>query len=90
MTAGRVDCNHESVLQMQHVHDTVFYTCFCLFVCLFIFTSMSARSCSISEHGPPPLVGPLAVNKALKRGVKLFENELAGPEDFAVDENGET
>ena len=43
---------------------------------------------SYSNKSPPVLAGPLAVNDLLKRGQRLFEHELMGPEALIMDEEG--
>ncbi|ESO83595.1 hypothetical protein LOTGIDRAFT_197037 [Lottia gigantea] len=40
------------------------------------------------KHPLPQLKGPLAVNQALERVDKLFENQVIGPESFTADQNG--
>ncbi|XP_069485870.1 adipocyte plasma membrane-associated protein-like [Ambystoma mexicanum] len=42
----------------------------------------------IFEKPPPALVGPLLVNQKLKRGQRVFEGVLKGPESFTADETG--
>ena len=38
----------------------------------------------------PEFSGPTKINNHLENGRKLFENEIIGPEGFAVDSNGTT
>lgn len=38
----------------------------------------------------PEFSGPSKVNDHLENGQKLFENEIIGPEGFAIDSNGTT
>ncbi|KAM4748393.1 adipocyte plasma membrane-associated protein-like [Rhinophrynus dorsalis] len=40
------------------------------------------------EKAPPPLVGPLAVNRKLHQGRRLFYGQLKGPESFTSDNEG--
>ncbi len=42
-----------------------------------------------SEKPFPEFKGPLAVNEELKKAQKLFENEVVGPEAFAMDTKGQ-
>ncbi|KAG8439636.1 hypothetical protein GDO86_005713 [Hymenochirus boettgeri] len=39
-------------------------------------------------ENPPPLVGPLAVNRNLQQGIRLFYGHLKGPESFTSDNEG--
>ena len=41
-----------------------------------------------SDQELPEFVGALAVNSHLKKARRLFENEILGPESFAVDKQG--
>lgn len=43
---------------------------------------------SYSNDSDPELTGPLAVNDHLKRGVRLFENDIIGPEALVMDKEG--
>lgn len=36
----------------------------------------------------PEFSGPTKINDHLENGLKLFENEILGPEGFAIDSNG--
>uniref|UniRef100_A0A8C5WI28 Strictosidine synthase conserved region domain-containing protein n=1 Tax=Leptobrachium leishanense TaxID=445787 RepID=A0A8C5WI28_9ANUR len=42
----------------------------------------------IFDKPPPPLIGPLAVNRKLHQGKRIFEGLLKGPESFASDKDG--
>ena len=44
--------------------------------------------CSYSSKGMPAFTGPLAINDHLQKASRVFENEIAGPEAFAVDKEG--
>ncbi|XP_040200009.1 adipocyte plasma membrane-associated protein-like [Rana temporaria] len=39
-------------------------------------------------HKPPPLVGPLAINRRIHQGKRLFYGQLKGPESFTSDHEG--
>ena len=41
-----------------------------------------------SNDSAPELTGPLAVNNLLKRGERLFEDEIMGPEALVTDKDG--
>lgn len=45
--------------------------------------------CSYSNDSDPELTGPLAVNDLLKRGEKLFEKEIVGPEALVLNKDGQ-
>ena len=36
----------------------------------------------------PEFVGPMEINHHLKQGKRLLENEIVGPEGFAIDSDG--
>ena len=43
---------------------------------------------SYHDEPYPEFSGPTKINDHLENGLKLFENEILGPEGFAVDLNG--
>ena len=44
--------------------------------------------CRYHEESCPDFVGPMEINNDLKWGKKILENEIIGPEGFAVDSDG--
>ena len=46
--------------------------------------------CRHSNNSRPEFVGPLSINDHLKQAKRLFENQIVGPESFAVDKEGTT
>lgn len=47
-------------------------------------------TCRYHEEPRPEFVGPMEINNHLKRGRRILENEIVGPEGFATDADGET
>lgn len=41
-----------------------------------------------SNESAPEMIGPLAINELLRHGERLFENDMLGPEAFALDDQG--
>ena len=50
--------------------------------------SLTTLNISSFQKGPPKLTGSLKINNRLQKARKLFENEIIGPESFAVDSTG--
>ena len=51
---------------------------------------MNSFFCRHSNNSRPEFVGPLSINDHLKQAKRLFENQIVGPESFAVDKEGTT
>ena len=58
------------------------YVVFFVYVCEYVYHHR------ISDDPMPSFEGPLAVNDLLKRGKKVLENELYGPEALVPDHEG--
>ena len=54
----------------------------------FVYVCECVHHHRISDDPMPSFEGPLAVNDVLKRGKKVLENELYGPEALVLDNEG--
>lgn len=67
-----------------------------IYIYMYICPPSSVRAlwtvffCRHSNNSRPEFVGPLSINDHLKQAKRLFENQIVGPESFAVDKEGTT